>query len=46
MFIAALFVIRKKLKTTQMSLNRRMDTEMSYIHTVIKNNDCMKFTGK
>ena len=27
MFIAALFVIAKKLETTQMSLNKGMDTE-------------------
>jgi hypothetical protein len=50
MFIAAIFII-DKLETTQMSLNRRMDTEnvvhytMKY-YSAIKNNDFMKFAGK
>jgi hypothetical protein len=41
----------QKLETTQMSLNRGMDTENVYIFTMeyysaFKNNDFMKFAGK
>ena len=41
----------QKVKRTQMSLNRGMDTEMWYIYTMeyytaIKHNDFMKFLGK
>jgi hypothetical protein len=41
----------QKLETTQMSLNRGMDTENVYIYTMeyysaIKNNDFMKFASK
>ena len=41
----------QKLERTQMSLNRRMDTEMWYIYTMeyysaIKNNEFMKFLVK
>ena len=41
----------QKLERTQMSLNRRMDSEMWYIYTMeyysaIKNSEFMKFLGK
>jgi hypothetical protein len=41
----------QKLERTQMSFNRRMDTENVYIYTMeyysaIKNNEFMKFLGK
>ena len=41
----------QKLERTQMSLNRRMDTENVYIYTMeynsaIKKNEFMKFLGK
>jgi hypothetical protein len=51
MFIAALFIIARSWKKTQMSLNRAMDTEKWYIYTMeyysaLKNNKFMKFLGK
>jgi hypothetical protein len=41
----------QKLETTQMPLNRGIDTEMWYIYTIeyysaIKKNEFMKFLGK
>ena len=41
----------QKLEKTQISLNRRMDTEKWYMYTMeyysaIKNNEFMKFLGK
>jgi hypothetical protein len=35
----------QKLETTQMSHNRRMDTEMEY-YSAIKNKDGLRFAGK
>jgi hypothetical protein len=53
MFIAALFIIARSWKKTQIYLNRGMDTEnqmwYTYImeyYATIKNNESMKFLGK
>jgi hypothetical protein len=49
MFIAALFVIARSFLTTQMSHDRRMDTEyVVHLHNgiLLKNKLILSFTGK
>jgi hypothetical protein len=50
MFIVALFCDSQKLETTQMSYNRRMDTEIVFVYTIeyysaIKIKDIMNFAS-